>query len=475
MRKGPGVLPPLLCIVVGVSCGPQPELLQGERLVVLDGVTLIDGTGGEPQAGAVVVVENDRIKRVGLSGDFRFPEDAELLDLKGHWLLPGFVEMHCHLPGPPLQEEVLQTYLGFGITTLLNPAASARTGVEPRAALAEGRLTGPTMFTSGRGINGPSAFDGASIFMTITSEDEARQEVRAQVELGVDLIKVYGHLGPELVAAVVDEAHAHGLKVTAHLGRTGWGEAVRSGVDILLHSALGGPTWELVPPSDQPRFRENIMPPETGPADYDASLFDNWRELVDLEGPAFQTLLAEMVAAEVTVDPNLVVYESIIWGDDEDLRELLEPDVGPDSWAERWRSAGTNPTTSTWDSEDHREAKATWPLFLDMVRRFHEAGIRLTAGSDLANPWITPGIAFHRELDLLVSAGIPPLDVLSIATRNGAETLGLLDEFGTIEEGKRADLVVLRADPLLDIKNTRSVEFVFHRGIRVTPADLGTH
>jgi imidazolonepropionase-like amidohydrolase len=447
-------------------------LIEGDNLVVLDGATLIDGTGAPPSNSSVVVLEGDRIIRIGRSGVFRFPEGTEVLNLAGHWVLPGFVEMHSHLPGPSLQTEVLRTYLAHGVTSLVNPAASDTRGVGVRDALAQGLLVGPTMFTAGRGINGPSFVDGSPMFVSVGSEDEARGEVRRQAKMGVDLIKVFGHLGPDLVAAVIDEAHAHGLKVTGHLGRTSWRDAVSAGIDILLHSALGGPTWELVPISERFRFRDNILPPSTGLADYDASLFRDWRGLVDLDGSAFQDLVTDMTRAGVTVDPNLVVYESIIWGDDPSLREILEPDVGPEAWASAWRSAGSNPTTATWDAEDHAEAKAAWPVFLEMVLRFHEAGIRLTAGSDLANPWITPGVAYHRELELLVSAGIPSMEVLSIATRNGAEALGLLDQFGTIEEGKMADLVVLGADPLEDIKNTRSVRLVIRRGVRFLPEDL---
>lgn len=106
------------------------------------------------------------------------------------------------------------------------------------------------------------------------------------------------------------------------------------------------------------------------------------------------------------------------------------------------------------------------------VRVFHERGVRLTVGTDYLNPWMTPGVALHRELELLVSAGISPLDVLTLATRNGAEALGIADETGTIEVGKRADLVVLSEDPLISISNTRSIELVVLRGEPHRPAEL---
>ena len=462
----------VVLLLVTAACAPRREPVKGQGLVVLEGATLITGAGGGPVEHSVVILEGERIKRIGRLGSFRYPADAEVMDLRDRWLVPGFVEMHSHIPGPPDQEQILRTYLAFGVTTLMNPMAVPETGTEPRTAVATGRLIGPRIFTAGRGLNGPSAFDGFSLMVRVNSEADARAEVQRQAAAGVDFIKVFAHMEPAVVAAVVREAHAQGLKVTGHLGRTSWQEGIDCGIDVLLHSALGGPTWELVPEPERNRFRINVLPPQSGIDEYDASLFREWRELVDLQGPLFQNLVAAIVESNVTVDPNLVVYESIIWGDDTEARERLEPDMAPLSDAEAWRSSDTNPATSGWDEEDFAEAKATWPLFLDMVRMFHEAGVRLTAGSDLINPWITPGVAWHRELELLVSAGISPREVLSIATRNGAEALGALAEIGTVEEGKIADLVVLGADPLEDIRNTRRILLVFQRGIHYDPDRL---
>jgi imidazolonepropionase-like amidohydrolase len=118
------------------------------------------------------------------------------------------------------------------------------------------------------------------------------------------------------------------------------------------------------------------------------------------------------------------------------------------------------------------EAKRAFPLMVRVIGEFHRRGVLLTAGTDYMNPWMTPGVAFHRELELLVSAGIPPLDVLRIATRNGAEALGILRDVGTIEAGKRADLVVLSADPLNSISNTRKIERVFLKGRPYEPRQL---
>ena len=109
---------------------------------------------------------------------------------------------------------------------------------------------------------------------------------------------------------------------------------------------------------------------------------------------------------------------------------------------------------------------------LEIIRIFHERGVLLTTGTDLLNPWMTPGVTLHREMELLVSSGIPPLEVLSIATRNGAIALGVENETGTVEAGKRADLVVLNADPTISISNTRDIEYVFLAGKLYDPEVL---
>ena len=120
----------------------------------------------------------------------------------------------------------------------------------------------------------------------------------------------------------------------------------------------------------------------------------------------------------------------------------------------KWRGA-PHPYTASWAPEALAEAKKVFRINQGIVRRLHEAGALVTTGTDFPLPWITPGVSLHREMLLLNNAGIPPLEVITIATRNGAEALGILEETGTIEAGKKADFVLLNANPLVDIRNTR--------------------
>ncbi len=124
------------------------------------------------------------------------------------------------------------------------------------------------------------------------------------------------------------------------------------------------------------------------------------------------------------------------------------------------------------DSDEANRNASAWPTVLGLTKRLFDRGVLLTAGSDLPNPWVIPGVSFHEELQLLADAGIPPLDVLQIATSNGAVALGIDDEIGTVEPGKRADLVVLSANPLDDIYNTRSIEWIIQAGTVLKPDSL---
>jgi imidazolonepropionase-like amidohydrolase len=283
--------------------------------------------------------------------------------------------------------------------------------------------------------------------------DEIRAVVRKQVEQKPDFIKLYVGLRPALVQAAIEEAHARGVRVMGHLGRTTWGEAAELGIDSLAHSGHWGLAHSVVPAASQAEFQNFYVPNRA----FRASQFRKWREVVDPKGPDVARLAELLHERHVEVHPNLVLVEAVFWGDDATVRQRLDP-----------RASGRHPYSDHWSTEELAEAKRAFPVILEIIRVFHEKGVLLTAGTDYLNPWMTPGLAYHRELELFAQAGIPPAEVLRIATRNGAEGLGLLQETGTIEAGKAADLVVLGADPLASISNTRKIERVFLRGREVT-------
>jgi imidazolonepropionase-like amidohydrolase len=437
-----------------------------EPALVIQGATLIDGTGRAPRPDTVVVVRGDRIAAVVRRSGYRAPTGARVVDARGRFVVPGFADMHAHVaflrnPTAPdagydraTTERVLRILLASGITTVRNPAAPTADGVALRDDVASGRIVGPRIFTAGasinlrrRGTGGPTS--------DVSSEDEIRAEVRRQAAAGVDFIKLYNALPPDLVRAAIDEAHAHRVRVIGHLQATTWTEAARFGIDAIAHGA----PWSAA-----------YLPAERR-ARYDGTMKGriDWLEGIDVEGPEIREMLAELARRRVALDPTLVAYHTKFWGDDPIY--LRSPDLAlvPEPMLESWRR-GT--FVDDWTASDFRRARAAWPTIERLVRLYHRQGVLLTAGSDLPNPWVVPGAGFHRELELLVAAGLSPSDVLRIATRNAAEALGILDSAGTVEPGKRADLVVLAADPLADIRNTRRVLKVVAAGIVLDPKRL---
>lgn len=432
------------------------------NVTVFEGGTLIIGNGSAPVDNSVIIVEGDRILTAGKRGETKYPSGAKVVDLEGRWVLPGFMDLHLHINNKEHQDEVLSTLLQFGITTFRNTAASPEFGVELRDKIAAGEIEGPRMFTCGRLIDITGGFwSDSPSSVGVATVDEIKAEVHRQAKAGVDYVKLYAHLEPELIRAGIDEAKKVGVRTIGHLGKTGWADAAEMGIDAVTHSGTAAPTWELVPPEDQEQFTDFFAPHQK--PEFNSSLFKPWRELVDLDGPEMASLVSSLVDHRVEVNPTLVIVEVMFWGDDPALLEQYEPDYAPTSLASQWRG-NPHPYTASWPKADLAEAKKVFKINQGIVRRLHEAGALITTGTDFPLPWVTPGISLHREMQLLHGAGIAPLDVITIATRNGAEALGVLDDVGTIESGKIADFVILNADPLEDIRNTRKIEMVYSNG-----------
>lgn len=439
--------------------------IDGRNLLVLRGATLIDGTGGPTKSDAVIVIEGDRVLRVGTTGQYRFPADAQVLDLAGRYVTPGFIDTHVHSRDLP---EIARTLLAFGITTIRSPADE--NGVNVRHRLDTGDLLGPTLIAGGKLIDHPANKINTGWGANVTTETEVRREVRRQAERGVDYIKVYMGMPPDLVRAAVDEAHRQGVKVIGHLHCTGWTEAAEAGIDALVHTGSEGPSWELV---DEPGARDRV-----NCGDFGAYLraWARWAPTIDLRGPRMEQLIRTLVGHRVEVNPTLVIIESLYWGDDPAASQRLEPSYAPAKvqarWGPEWERSNPFMRQFKLTADEWVQLKRGFETSKRMIRTFHERGVLITAGSDVGMPWITPGVSFHRELELLRSAGISASDVLAIGTRNGAKALGIENKVGVVAEKMLADLVVLTANPLEDIHATRAIDLVIAKGRAHKPAEL---
>lgn len=446
-----------------------------QSIVAIRGATVIDGAGTAPQPGMTIVLRNDRIAAVGMAEKTPIPRGARVIDGTGLYILPGFIDTHAHYALGPLKIDrskspatmrmtydhaatiaSLRTLLGFGITTIRNPGGPTRESVAVRDSVRLGFIRGPRIFTAGLVLDATSA---EGLVATVRTAEDVRAEVARQATMGVDYVKLYALLRPDLLRAGVDEAHKLGLRTIGHLYLTSWTDAAEAGMDGFVHIAPG--TAELLPINQRAAYQKRFR---------GTQFMLEWFNFVDFASPEIQEMTRAMLAHHVNVDPTLVTFEAMAWEDS--ARITANPDLqyAPPGLLAAWRGEFT--LTTGWKPDDFVEARKAWPKVLAFTKHLHDAGILLTAGTDMGNPWTVPGASFHRELELLAAAGIPPIEVLKIATHNGAQSLGILSDVGTISVGKRADLVALEADPSRDIRNTRRIAWIMQDGEIVRPRDL---
>ncbi len=465
-----GCLTLLTLFLLACNSGPTGS---GQALV---GVTVIDGLGNPPRKNQVVWIEDGRIAAVESADTWQAPHGVQLVQLPGRFVLPGLIDMHAHVTIMPLADDgtasgdatssvkgtssaidhkaskqVLATLLAFGITTVRNPAAPAADGVALRQQVSAGDLLGPRILTAGDALARTAPTFGP--FVATPDDVTIRQEIQRQAKLGVDYIKVYSSLSPELIASAIDEAHRAGKPVIGHLQRTTWTEAAELGIDAITHGAPWSAAY--LPQDDRDGYRGNLRDRLT------------WLERVDFDGPEIQAMIAALAEHHVVVDPTLIAYQTKFFADDPRHTENPELHLAPELSRDLWQR---HSFVGDWTADDFARAHAAWPRVLELTKRLYDGGVLLTAGSDLPNPWVIPGVSLHQELQLLAKAGIPPIEVLKIATHNAAVALGLEADLGSVEVGKIADLVVLAADPTVLLKNTRAISHIFQAGRYIDPS-----
>jgi hypothetical protein len=425
-----------LTVPASVCCGLFALAIAAAQRAVLAivGVTVIDGGGGPARPNATVVIEEERIACVGSSTDCPVPRGARRIDGRNRWLIPGLFDAHVHVSGAA-GAEVLPLYLAFGVTSVRDMGGDGSLLRSFRRRIAEGTASGPRMFIAGHPIDGdpprwPALYP--KVPWIARNPDDARRFVRDAKAAESGFVKLYHGLQMPAFEAAVSEAHAQGLKATADL--LDWDlprirGAVAAGLDGLEHG--------IVAP-------ELFVPP-TGPP----------RDLSEVDA-----LLSDMKAQGVALTSTLVLFERA-WTThvvaDVPTYRALPPALQEQSRAMvQWSNSGDE---LSWFN---RACRA--------VGMFAARGGTVLAGTDSFFLNVYPGDV-HRELELLVQCGLTPAQALAAATRNPAEWLRA-DRLGGIAAGKLADLVLLQADPLADIRNTQRIELVIQGGRVWTPKEL---
>lgn len=436
-------------------------------VTVLTGATLVDGTGSGAQPGATVVLAGERILAVGRGADVPAIAGVRVVDLRGKFLIPGLWDLHTH------SSEVAGTFppmhLVYGVTGIREMRGSAETH-EVWRRVRRGELDGPSMVIASKVLDGPDSRNPFSDpIVTAADARRAMREARAE---GADVVKVYSFMDRPTHAAIAREAGRAGLRIAGHSPSPLPVQDVIEAGQLSIEHNYG---MHL---STSARRDEYFARLEAMPDDADDP---NWwgRQASQLEREAFRTyspdhaaelggLLAEHGAWHVptlAVESSISVHPSYHLDDPElvGLMERFMPRALREEWV-AWAQAWP-----AWTPEREALELEYFDAKLRLVGDLAAAGGNVGAGTDCGTPFVFPGLAAHDELELLVRAGLSPMRALQAATRDAARCAEQEDVAGTVTAGKRADLLVLDADPLADIGNTRRIHAVVARGRYLGP------
>jgi imidazolonepropionase-like amidohydrolase len=421
--------------------------------ILLNNLTLIDGTGREEQPHITLVIRNGRIDQIARE-KIAFPSGAVQIDMTGKFLMPTIIDCHSHVgnlkgsttSGDNYTDEnvrrQLKKFQSFGVAAILSMGTEQPIGISIRDSSKAGLIPGATMYSAIYGFGVKDAMPpGFSHIYRPTTPEEADSMVRDLVPHHPDVIKMwvddfygqYRHdqiMKPEIYAAIIKEAHANGIRVAAHLYHLDDAHQLETaGLDIIAHSIR------------------------------DAEIDDS--------------LLTQMKTRQITYIPTLSLDEfAFAYGDDPDwinnpyFKASLEPGVYDMITSPAYKDK-TNKSALAAQEE------TALPIALKNLLKIYRAGIPIALGTDAgANPLRAQGFAEHREMALMARAGISALEVIRIATQGGARLLKIDTDQGTLEKGKKADFIVLDKDPLLDIHNTLTIVSVWKDGVKVSDGPL---
>jgi amidohydrolase family protein len=430
-----------------LSGASTQSIAQPEQMVAVIGGTLIDGNGGPPIPDSVVLIKGNKIAQMGTKTTVKFPKATKIVDATGKFVLPGLIDMHVHY-----HDWMGELFLANGVTTVKDLGNDLQWIADVSAAVEQGRIRGPRIFYVGDGLDTPPP--ARETHVAVENELQAKRAVDLLREKGASAIKVREKITPELLKAIVEEAHKLGIPVTGHLRSIDAREAADAGIDGLEHAS--GIVQAL---TDYPR-RLTTTPNEL-------QMFINDIKSFSKIDPVKAEQLAKYLAGKkVALIPTMSSWWRMATErrDDfarEDADYSRNPQLAyvPEDVKKMWATSFVYKLKS---ADDLAEMRVGYKKIQDLLKAFYKAGGKIVAGSDTFLS--VPGLSLQREMVFLVDAGFTPMQAITIATRDNAEFLGKGKELGTIKAGKRADLVVVGANPLEDIRNAQRVTAVIKDG-----------
>ena len=452
--------------MLAAACAPPTP----EPDFVIDGVTVIDGIGDDPAPDRAVAIRDGQVVAVGPAGSLDAGSRTVRIDGRGKFLIPGLWDMHVHLIG--YGERAFPLFLANGVTTVRDMGGNLARSRTLREEVRSGQRLGPELLIAGPILDAP--FLVRAVRGTVYAEGrEGVADSAAGVmwvdslsRVPVDQIKIHSMTPRAAYLAIVARAKQHGIPVGGHVPDSLMPrEVIEAGQRTIEHtwriplatSSRGDEIsrWELA--AMQPAFdssaRRRARPPiliRLAADDSGLASFDSARAVEFAQWAGRQ---------EVWFDPTLVVIQAFMGmpgvGDSSELR-YVPPSARLE---ERVEPANPNPTEAQREALRQRYLTTRRP-----IEALIRGGAKFITGTDVPVMPLVPGFALHHELAALVDAGLTPMQAIQAATRNASQAAGRSDQVGTIEPGKRADLVLLDADPLADITNTRRIRAVVTRG-----------
>ncbi|HXG64587.1 MAG TPA: amidohydrolase family protein [Blastocatellia bacterium] len=455
----------LLSPQAGISAGAEAQ----QETLALTYVTVIDATGAPARPDMTLVIAGGRITEIGMTGKVSVPGDALVVDAAGMFLIPGLWDMHAHTS----YKQFLKLFIANGVTGVRDmggtPEEFARLR-QWRRQIADGTILGPRIVAAGIHVDGPKPL-GRPDSLHVANRNGARQAVNFLKQGGADFVKVYSMLPREAYFAVAAEAKKQGLAFAGHVPPcVSAAEAADAGQRSMEHlfgilTACSKDEANLMKETAAAVMKSGVA------AFVRAEIHAQMKALDSYDPKKAEGLFARFRKNGAWQVPTLVGWQSLSRADDErllsDVRGKYIPPERLASW--KTQSAGfLGSLGADYLANRHRLLEKQ----LELVGAMRRAGVELMAGTDTAALYVYPGFSLHDELALLVRAGLTPMEALQCATRNPAKYLGMLDSLGTVEKGKIADLVLLEADPLADIANTKKIAAVVVGGRLIRKAEL---
>jgi imidazolonepropionase-like amidohydrolase len=417
--------------------------------LVIEGGTLIDGTGRPPVENSIVVVRGNRIVAAGKKGEVQGPKGSPVISAEGKFILPGLIDLNVHY-----REWQGELYLAHGVTTVKDTGNPIEWLEQMSAAISSGRVAGPRLFYTGNSLTSPPAVKDHHV--CLTDPEMARRAVRILKEHGADAVKVGQQISLPLLQAISAEAHSLGIPVTGHLRLLGARQAAEAGIDGLEHTTG-------VPRSTGPR---PDWAPSDNPASDLAAYYDDLREAAEMQEQKFAPLIRVLISRHVSITPTLFTWFRVASDrradyarEDAEYSRILELSYVPEKVVKSWR----NPTI--YDPPGQAELRTFRLAYMNVgrfLKEFHDAGGAVLAGSATGDG--VPGLGMLREMEAMRDLGLPPAEIIEISTRQNARFLRKDNELGTISPGKLADIIVVDGNPLQDLSNLRHIAVVIKDG-----------